>query len=149
MTALRTCTVGDCTRSGKIVRGCCTIHYQRLWLQGRTELLRLPSASERFAAKLARRPSGCLEWTGAHQPFGYGHMWFNGAVVGTHRIAWVLANGPIPDGLQVCHTCDNPPCCEPTHLWLGTTQENTADMVAKGRSTLGRSLGREARDEPA
>ncbi len=51
-----------------------------------------------------------------------------------HRVAWVVWRGPIPDGLWVLHTCDNPPCCNPAHLFLGTRADNIADMVAKGRA---------------
>jgi len=54
-------------------------------------------------------------------------------VIRTHRLAWELANGPIPDGLSVLHHCDNPPCCNVEHLFLGTQTDNHADMVAKGR----------------
>ena len=54
-----------------------------------------------------------------------------------HRLAWALVNGPIPDGLFVCHHCDNPPCCNPAHLFLGTQRVNLADMKAKGRSATG------------
>ena len=53
------------------------------------------------------------------------------------REAWELANGPIPDGMFVCHTCDNPPCCNPAHLFLGTPSENVLDAVAKGRWRAG------------
>lgn len=50
-----------------------------------------------------------------------------------NRAAWVLVNGPIPDGMLVCHHCDNPPCCNPAHLFLGTNSDNIADRDAKGR----------------
>lgn len=59
----------------------------------------------------------------------------------THRMAWVLANGLIPDKLQVLHKCDNPPCCNPRHLFLGTNQDNNADKVAKGRLAVGERAG--------
>lgn len=55
--------------------------------------------------------------------------------------AWTIANGPVPSGLFVCHTCDNPPCCDPDHLFLGTLQDNTDDMVAKGRQAKGSTHG--------
>jgi predicted HTH domain antitoxin len=50
-----------------------------------------------------------------------------------HKVAWILTNGPIPNGLMVCHKCDNPPCCNPNHLFLGTQTENMQDALAKGR----------------
>lgn len=76
----------------------------------------------------------CWEWTGAKfQDNGYGQFWFNGTTVRVHRFSWMIANGTIPDGLCICHTCDNPLCVNPDHLWLGTNKENTHDMMAKGR----------------
>lgn len=89
----------------------------------------------RLAAKLVLTESGCIEWTGAKQPRGYGHIATGEGreTIGTHRAAWIVANGPIPDGMDVCHSCDNPPCCNPQHLFLGTRSENLLDMVDKGR----------------
>jgi hypothetical protein len=55
-------------------------------------------------------------------------------MVGTHRVAYEAAFGSIPDGMNVLHTCDNPPCCEPEHLWLGTDADNAADRKKKGRN---------------
>jgi len=89
-------------------------------------------------------PNGCLEWTGSTVR-DYGRIGVNGRLMLTHRLAWELANGPIPDGLFVCHHCDNPPCAQtdPTegypegHLFLGTEADNAADMVAKGRHDNG------------
>jgi hypothetical protein len=57
--------------------------------------------------------------------------------VGAHRLAYTFTFGEIPDGLGVLHTCDNPPCCNPNHLWLGTQLENIADRHSKGRSKGG------------
>ncbi len=59
----------------------------------------------------------------------------------THRVAWVIANGPIPLGLNVCHTCDNPPCCNPSHYFLGDNKDNTNDKISKGRQCRGESNG--------
>lgn len=82
------------------------------------------------------RPDGdCLVWTGYRAQNGYGRCYMGGrAPLYTHRVAWELANGqPIPDGMSVLHRCDNPPCCNPSHLFLGTQPDNLADMYAKGR----------------
>ena len=69
---------------------------------------------------------------------GYGEIGAGRAGAGVlraHRLAWEFAYGPIPTGAQVLHRCDNPPCCNPSHLFLGTHQDNMADKVAKGRQT--------------
>jgi hypothetical protein len=83
--------------------------------------------------RVVETASGCLEWQGAKSAAGYGQMWVDGRLQYTHRLAWEAAYGPIPDGLLVCHHCDNPPCCNPNHYFLGTHADNNADKISKGR----------------
>lgn len=99
-------------------------------------LLAVRDDAARFWSKVDRSagPDACWPWTGAtHQ--GYGWFRLRDESVAASRFAWSLVNGPIPDGLYVCHSCDNRPCCNPAHLWLGTHADNVRDMFAKGRQT--------------
>jgi hypothetical protein len=73
-------------------------------------------------------------------------MWTGKGWSHTNRVAYIVTYGPIPDGMFVCHRCDNPPCCRPDHLFLGTQRENLADMKRKGRSATGDRNG--ARTHP-
>lgn len=78
-------------------------------------------------------PTACWPWLGSRTTGGYGQVYMDKRVIKASRAAWVLARGPVRDGLHVLHYCDNPPCCNPNHLWLGTPADNAQDSVAKGR----------------
>lgn len=78
-------------------------------------------------------PDACWPWTGRRTKDGYGQLLWQGKPQRVHRLAWMAAHGPIPPGLHVLHKCDNRPCRNEAHLWLGTNAENNADMMGKGR----------------
>ena len=96
--------------------------------------------TERFWRKVVKTET-CWLWTGAHLPAGYGMIGMpgGGPNVLTHRFSYELHYGPIPDGLLVCHKCDNPPCVRPDHLYAGTQQDNVSDMIAKWQQRRGTS----------
>ncbi len=77
----------------------------------------------------------CWEWLGYRQPEpkNYGRQGWKGRVWMAHRLAWFFMFGEIPAGMRVLHLCDNPPCCNPDHLFLGTDQDNVTDCMQKGR----------------
>ena len=81
--------------------------------------------------------TGCWIWTASRDKDGYGFLKFRGKQDKAHRVAWVLYRGEIPAGLIVCHTCDNPPCVNPEHLFIGTQKDNAMDKVGKNRSCYG------------
>jgi hypothetical protein len=89
----------------------------------------------------------CWIWTGGRSPKGYGIFWWHGKAVRAHRFVWELANRPIPKGFIVCHSCDNPPCCRPEHLFLSTITDNQADKVSKDRQAKGNTHGMHLRPE--
>jgi hypothetical protein len=95
--------------------------------------------SQRFWSKVhIGNPDDCWEWQAGRNKDGYGHFFVSPQLRGqrANRVAWELTNGPIPKGLDVLHTCDNPPCCNPAHLFLGTHLDNMHDRDNKGRLVI-------------
>lgn len=101
--------------------------------------------SDRFWMKVDKSggDSSCWQWTGAKHPKGYGNFMANrnGLTRIAHRLAYLLAHGELPHDKMVCHSCDNPSCCNPAHLFLGSAKENSHDMVKKMRSPHGERQG--------
>jgi hypothetical protein len=97
-----------------------------------------PDAATRFWTKVDRRgPDGCWLWLGTRSSSGYGQFRLSPSMRGNaHRSAYCLLVGPIPDGLEVCHRCDNRLCVNPSHLFLGSPRDNAQDCIAKGRKVV-------------
>lgn len=90
----------------------------------------------RFWSKVDQAEDGCWLWQGTLLRQGYGCIKIAGQMYKAHRLAYQYTHGPIPQGLLICHKCDNPRCVRPDHLFLGTQKDNMADMSAKGRGYL-------------
>jgi len=88
----------------------------------------------RFESKINKTPKGgCWIWTSGKNEKGYGMIQVGGKQIRAHRLSYELYVGDIPPGMLVCHSCDEPSCCNPKHLWLGTNADNQRDKMDKGR----------------
>jgi hypothetical protein len=128
------CSIPGCDKVGRVIRGWCTMHYARWQDHGDPMGPTVVSIEDRFWANVERRgPGECWPWTGDADGHGYGRITVGGKRARASRMLWSLAHGPVPDDLHVLHHCDNPPCVNPAHLFLGDHRDNMADRDAKDR----------------
>ncbi len=88
---------------------------------------------DKLSEKSQPLPNGCVLWTGKVNRYGYGLIFHNKKCITAHRVSFILNNGSDVAGKLICHSCDNPTCVNPEHLFLGTHKDNTQDMIRKGR----------------
>ena len=120
-------------------KGLCERDYARArrGLSPTPHALRVTTVEQAFARYARPVPSGCIEWSGSRDSGGYGTVSVNGSNRKAHRIALERAGFTVPDNAFVLHSCDNPPCVNPSHLRVGSGVENAKDMTERGRQARG------------
>ena len=131
------CSIAGCSNH-ITVRKMCPKHYQRFINHGDVSInltMRGDPIIDRFQCSI-NKTDYCWIWTGSMQTNGYGRIFYDGKDHKAHRVSYELNIGHIPKGMIICHKCDNPSCVNPDHLFLGTNQDNSIDMVQKGRNNI-------------
>lgn len=118
------------------------LHYKPLDGQRESAISALQERAFWSKINVTENIKECWLWSGAKNTKGYGNLRINKRYYHAHRIAFWLINGKIPCGYIVCHICDNPSCCNPHHLMLGTIKSNSADMLIKNRQKKPESAAR-------
>lgn len=138
------CLLPGCGKPLGKYRKICQSHRRKMRLYGSYDGRPKQTIEERFWAKVDKRgPDECWPWGASDSEHGYGWFKFRGKMVRAHRIAWLFTHGSLREDEVVRHRCDNPPCCNPTHLLNGTQAQNVADMDERDRrrSVRGEQVG--------
>lgn len=134
------CSITGCTNQVRSL-GMCRSHYEKNHKYGDPLTQKRGLSVKQRLLEKVEKTDACWLWTGAKNKDGYGQLFVDGIAKSTHRISWEVHHGAIPDGLHVLHKCDNPPCVNPDHLFLGTNQDNVVDRESKGRNFVSRNVG--------
>lgn len=111
---------------------------KRFKWESATQEEKIEQTKKIFDSHVIKNKEGCWDWIGCRDKNGYGFMTYEKHHKNGHRISWFLTHGEFPEDKLVLHKCDNPPCTNPDHLFLGTPKDNHRDMVLKGRQIIKR-----------
>lgn len=132
------CKTESCVRRVR-AWGLCEACYRKEVYHGRIVPQKQKHIAQRFTENTNTEcENGCWEWAGLTDRDGYGRMKRNSKSTLAHRLSYELYKGVIPDDKMVCHTCDNPRCVNPEHLYIGDAKTNRQDCVSRGRTNQGR-----------
>lgn len=126
---MKTCIVADCNGSNIPARGMCVKHYRKFQKYGDPLAVGVRKTAEERFWPMVEKTAGCWNWLASKSRDGYGQFSHNGKITGAHRFAFMLANGPIPNGILIDHRCHSRGCVNPDHLRPATNKQNLENQI--------------------